>query len=201
LETESEYRATIKDLLKEYYSCFDSSAIKKFFTVEAKKRNWTIFNYLFIRKAIDMALDLGSNEREVCSKLLQTLTHECNFGNMDYGYAFDQLIWNHTDVEIDVPQFKKLAPMFIARAIVDGAVTYRYITDAEVSNHGESQVEEELFSSVLNVLNVKPLEYHMKHIWNSALSNDELIHKFKGMLGDFYDNYDFDYIGNYLIEL
>lgn len=41
----------------------------------------------------------------------------------------------------------------------------------------------------------------MKNIWNSALTNDELVHKFKGMLGDFFDNYDIEYVCNYLVEL
>jgi hypothetical protein len=40
-----------------------------------------------------MAFDLGANEREGCSKLLQLCTHEFGFGNMDFGYAFDYLIW------------------------------------------------------------------------------------------------------------
>lgn len=70
LETEIEYRKVIKGLLREIYNCYDDKAVKKFFAVEVKKKNWEIFNYLFIRKAIDMALDLGGNEREVCSKLL-----------------------------------------------------------------------------------------------------------------------------------
>ena len=103
METENEFREVMKDLLREFYNCFDSSAIKKFFNEEAKKKGWNIFNYLFIRKAIDMAFDLGSNEREVCSKLLRILTHDCNFGNMDFGYAFDQLIWYHDQIEVDVP--------------------------------------------------------------------------------------------------
>lgn len=52
-----------------------------------------MFNYLFIKKAIDMALDKNGNEKEACSKLLQMCTQEYNFGNNDFGYAFDQLIW------------------------------------------------------------------------------------------------------------
>lgn len=41
----------------------------------------------------------------------------------------------------------------------------------------------------------------MNNIWNSALTNEQLVFKFKGMLGDFFENYDVDYVGNYLIEL
>lgn len=41
----------------------------------------------------------------------------------------------------------------------------------------------------------------MRNIWNAALTNEELVLKFKGILGDFFENYDFDYVGNYLNEL
>lgn len=103
MQAENEYREIIKDLLREFYYTFDDKAIKIFFNQDVKKRNWNLFNYLFIRKAIDMALDLGGNEREVCSKLLSTLTHECNFGNMDFGYAFDHLIWVYSFTNMAYP--------------------------------------------------------------------------------------------------
>lgn len=33
------------------------------------------------------------------------------------------------------------------------------------------------------------------------MTNDELNLKFKGLLGDFYQNFDIEYVGNYLKEL
>lgn len=44
------------------------------------------------------------------------------------------MIWNHKEYEVDVPMFKQWIASFISRAIYDGAVTYRYIIDAEVSD-------------------------------------------------------------------
>lgn len=70
LGEEQEYRARITDLLKQYYCNFDDSEIKFFLSKEIKERGWEIFNYLFIRFAIDKALDKGANEKEECSKLL-----------------------------------------------------------------------------------------------------------------------------------
>lgn len=67
--------------------------VKQFLDQDVKTRGWGIFNYLFIRKAIDMALDKNANEKEACSKLLQQCTQEFGFGNNDFGYAFDQLVW------------------------------------------------------------------------------------------------------------
>ena len=69
---------------------------------------------------------------------------------------------------MDVPQFARLLPLFIARAIYDGAVSYRYITDAEVSQPGESEEEENLFTSVIDIFGAKPIEYRMKNLWNSS---------------------------------
>lgn len=72
----------------------DMTDLASFFLNETKTKGWDIFNWLFIRKAIDMALDKNNNEREGCSKLLQACTQELNFDNMDFGYAFDFMIWN-----------------------------------------------------------------------------------------------------------
>jgi hypothetical protein len=99
-----------------------------------KEEGWELFSHLFIRKAIDYSLDKGPNEREACSKLLVDLTQKYGFHNRDYGYAFDHMVWNHKDYEVDVPQFQRQLSNLIARAIYDGAVTYRYIVDAEVSD-------------------------------------------------------------------
>jgi hypothetical protein len=104
-----------------------------------------MFNFLFIRKAVDLCFDYGHSEKEACQKLLYKCTHDFEFGNMDYGYAFDYLIWNHESYTVDVPQFSKLLATVIARAIYDGAVTYRYLTDAEISEQGESEKESEIF--------------------------------------------------------
>lgn len=134
LQDESEYRLKIKALLQQYYSNFDKSELQWFLTNEVKEKGWDVFNYLLIRKAIDYSLDKGANEKEACSGLLFELTHKFGFHNRDYGYAFDYLVWNHKEYEVDVPQFQRVLSAYIARAIYDGSVTYRYIIDAEVSD-------------------------------------------------------------------
>lgn len=74
LNDENDYKERIKDLLKEFYSNHDDTAIKHFLSKEIKERGWEVFNHLFIRKAVDMAMDRSSNDREICSKLLQACT-------------------------------------------------------------------------------------------------------------------------------
>ena len=95
VEEEAEYRKQVIELLRHYYKSLANGDIVAFFQTEVKKRQWHLFNYLFIRKAVDLALDQGANEREACSQLLVTCTHELHFGNHDFGYAFDSLVWNH----------------------------------------------------------------------------------------------------------
>lgn len=70
MSTENEYRNKLKFLIQEYYTSFDETDIRIFLSQEIKVKGWDLFNYLFIRKAIDMALDKNSNEKEACSKLL-----------------------------------------------------------------------------------------------------------------------------------
>ena len=89
VSSEEEYRAKLRAVLESYFSNFDDGDVRQFLDVEVKSRGWGIFNYLFIRKAIDQALDKNGNEKEACSKLLTKCTQEFNFGNNDFGYAFD----------------------------------------------------------------------------------------------------------------
>ena len=79
LDEEKAYKARAEDLLKEFFSNHDDSAIKAFLSKEIKERGWEVFNHLFIRKAIDFAMDKSGNDREACSKLLQACTQKYNF--------------------------------------------------------------------------------------------------------------------------
>jgi hypothetical protein len=53
-------------LIREYYCNFDFTGINIFFCDEVRDNGWEIFNFLFIRKAVDIAMDLGGNEKEAC---------------------------------------------------------------------------------------------------------------------------------------
>lgn len=75
--------------------------------------------------------------------------------------------------------------MVISKAIYDGAVTYRYLTDGEISYIGDDSEEENILSSTLNILSVLPLDYHMQNLWNHAFTNEALNLKFKSMIGDY----------------
>ena len=79
LSEEKEYRLRAQTLLKQYFTNFDMSELQIFLSLEIKEHGWEVFNHLFIRKAIDYAMDKNSNEKEACSKLLQDLTQKYNF--------------------------------------------------------------------------------------------------------------------------
>jgi hypothetical protein len=79
LSEEKDYRLRAQTLIQQFYSNFDSSELAEFLSKEIKQKGWEIFNYLFIRKAIDIAMDKNANEKEACSKLLQDLTQKYNF--------------------------------------------------------------------------------------------------------------------------
>ena len=53
----------------------------------------------------------------------------------------------------------------------------------------------------MNILSVRPLDYHMQNLWNSALTNEELNLKLKGMIGDYLQNFDLNEVGGYLMDL
>lgn len=91
--------------------------------------------------------------------------------------------------------------MVISKAIYDGAVTYRYLTDGEISYIGDDTEEENILSSTLNILSVLPLDYHMQNLWNHAFTNEALNLKFKSMIGDYLQNTDLEDTATYLVEL
>ena len=79
LSEEKDYRLHAEDLLKEFFSSHDDTAINHFLEKEIRERGWEVFNSLFIRKAIDFAMDRTANDREACSKLLQACTQKYRF--------------------------------------------------------------------------------------------------------------------------
>mmetsp|Transcript_23759 Transcript_23759/g.23447 ORF Transcript_23759/g.23447 Transcript_23759/m.23447 type:complete len:266 (+) Transcript_23759:710-1507(+) len=203
VKDEKAYKERVIGLLKQYYYNLDLTDINVFFNEEVKKLGWEPFSYLFIRKAVDMAMDQGGNEKEACSKLLYMCTHDFGFVQMDFAYAFDFLLWNGYEYQVDIPQYFKILAKFIARATFDGTITYKYIICAEVFHYEGSilEQEEETLQMVVNLLQVKPLEYSMKNVWDPALTNEELILKFKSLIGDYLQNQDLEYFGSYLTEL
>lgn len=54
---------------------------------------------------------------------------------------------------------------------------------------------------MLNILSVLPLDYHMKNLWNSAMTNEELKEKFKSTIAEYLHNLDVEYVGQYLKDL
>lgn len=60
--------------MKQYYLSLEDGDIRQFLEKEVKERKWDIFNYLFIKKAIDASLEKTANEMEACSKLLVMCT-------------------------------------------------------------------------------------------------------------------------------
>ena len=79
ISEEKKFRARAEELLKEFFSNYDDTAVAFFLSKEVKQHGWECFNHLFIRKAIDFAMDRSANDREACSKLLQACTHKFNF--------------------------------------------------------------------------------------------------------------------------
>lgn len=78
-------------------------------------------------------------------------------------------------------------------------MTYRYITDAELSyvtmiysllthfvQPGDVEGDEaKILQQVISILSMMPLDYHMKNLWNPADSNEELSKKFKSTISEY----------------
>ena len=53
-------------LLKQYFVSYNWEDLESFFAKEVAEKGWDIFNFIFLRKAMDMSLDKDGNEREMC---------------------------------------------------------------------------------------------------------------------------------------
>lgn len=131
----------------------------------------------FIRNAILVACGKGNKEREKTSQLLKELSKELKINFAMFSYAFDHCIENIQDYQLDIPNFAEYLAMFIARAIYDECFNAMYILHAEVYD-SENEAQLKVLKSACAYLSLEPMADYMVHIWGSAITNDELCHKF-----------------------
>ena len=69
--------------------------MRSFLTQEVLLRKWSAFHWVFVRRSVERCLGI---ERALAGRLLRDLFDEATMPGtglaaMDFGYAFDSLIW------------------------------------------------------------------------------------------------------------
>jgi len=112
----------------------ERQAVRAFFTQEVVLRKWSPLHWLFIRRSIERVLhDDHEGDRSIelleLLDLFNVITQKgSGLAAMDFGYAFDSLIW---DSNLDSKAHTQIA-LIIAEAIKHDFVPQRYLTDAEI---------------------------------------------------------------------
>jgi len=94
---------------------------------------WAPLNWVFVRRCIEKVLEL---DRSLTGPFLRELFDEATqpgtgFAAMDFGYAFDSLIWDMNQDPSREGHAERIADI-IAEAIRVEIVPKKYLTDAEI---------------------------------------------------------------------
>jgi len=86
--------------------------------VKEDHASWDLFNWIFIRKAIEVALQGGPDERELCPKLVhEVCTAENGFEASDFAFAFDYLTWNVDKLADKYPSYVSRSAYLMANIV------------------------------------------------------------------------------------
>ena len=116
-ESRRTYLTRVDELLDGYIACFTAcpekdtgdfsqlvktddflqmrQKLRAFCTQEVILHKWAPLNWVFVRRSIERALELDEGlVRPLLAELFDEVTKSsCGFAAMDFGYAFDSLIW------------------------------------------------------------------------------------------------------------
>jgi programmed cell death protein 4 len=87
------------------------------------------FSYVYVRRALLMAMGRGNRERELVSRLLSQLYGDGRLSMEQVGKGFESLFETIDDVAVDVHDARPLAAKFLARAVADEILPPAFLTD------------------------------------------------------------------------
>lgn len=130
-----------------------------------------LYHYEFVKRAITMALDRHERERELTSRALSHLFGAGVVTTDQVGKGFERLFEVMEDLQLDIPEARKLVAMFLARAVADEVLPPSFLTDTLVESVGGNVVEQ---ARVL--LSVRHGSARLERIWGpgDGRSVDEL---------------------------
>jgi len=112
--------------------------LKTFFTTDVIINKWSIFNSHFLRKSLEYVLQGEPDDKELLVKLFDEVAVSKNgFAAMDFGYAFDYLIWNVERLSHQYPSYSARVATLISNALRAEVVPARYLIDAEIFQASE----------------------------------------------------------------
>ena len=194
-----ESKVEIINLLKEFYESFNFLDIDKFFKHLSATKG-SLLQPLFIRKAIELALDKDLKRKELSSQLLLHCKEKLNFLSCGFTYAFDDLLGNSEELAPDYPEFLNDVSKFLVRALSDGCLPPHYISEYDIIAYpplGIHIIKESLANIHIACAQGKQGEEvnnfisYSNAVWGAAFSNSQLRNIYDQIIFQFLHNHDF----------
>ncbi|KAK4751938.1 hypothetical protein SAY87_020736 [Trapa incisa] len=117
------YKKKATAIIEEYFSIGDASTVKD----ELKDLDMPNYNYYFVKKLLNMAMDRPDNEKEMAAVLLSTLYSDIIKPQQLYK-GLHKLLESADDLIVDTPDTVDVLSLFIARAVVDDILPPAFVT-------------------------------------------------------------------------
>jgi len=139
------FKLAVIDIVTEYFASDTPEEVARALLELRAPR----FHYEFVKRAISMAMDRGSKEREMVSRLLSFL-YEKPLSTDEIGQGFERLFEVVDDLAIDIPAAKTILSQFLSRAVVDELLPPSFLADPAVQGAGDEVVEQSMRKLSLN---------------------------------------------------
>lgn len=161
LSQRDEYVAIVDEMIIQYIKAPDDkeksveehfeqrqNKFRAFFTLDVIAKKWSIYNWLFVRRAIEHVMNnnqIGKRDQhlQLLNRLFDKVATPGNgFAAMDFGYAFDSLIWDVLEQQDKFADYNTNIAVIIVEAIRMDVIPYKYLQDAETLTKSSSAAED-----------------------------------------------------------
>jgi len=180
-------KAKIEGAVKEY---LDSEDIEELNTCFSEMKMPSMGHEL-IKKAISIALDRGTRERELVSRMISETSGSC-IQREEVDKGFEILLQRVEDLHMDVPKILEYLSAFVARAVADEALAPSFLLQAHVQ---EGDGGYEVVQQAQRLLNKRGAMQRLSRVWGP--SSGDSIQMLKKNVKDLVEEY---YAANELKE-
>ncbi|PRW57868.1 programmed cell death 4-like isoform B [Chlorella sorokiniana] len=119
------FKASALDIVREYFDSGDASEVAE----RLAELDEPGFHNIFVKHAVQLAMDRKDRERELVSAALPDLVPRIISGDQ-VALGFTRLLAGLDDLALDIPDAARLMELFLGRAIVDEVLPPRFLAEA-----------------------------------------------------------------------
>ncbi|KAI7837239.1 hypothetical protein COHA_008927 [Chlorella ohadii] len=119
------FKASALDIVREYFDSGDASEVAQ----RLAELDEPGFHNIFVKHAVQLAMDRKDRERELVSAALPDLVPRV-ISDDQVALGFTRLLAGIDDLALDIPDAARLLELFLGRAIVDEVLPPRFLAEA-----------------------------------------------------------------------